>query len=637
MLLSLENISKSFSQNLILNQINLNINAGDRIGLIGSNGAGKTTLLNIICGELEADSGEVSKSGGTTVGYLKQGGGLRAENDIISEMKSVFSKLYEAKSRMEHIAAEMSDIYVSEKKMLEEEYSELSAYFESNGGYDIEYKINTVLNGMGFSGNEKNKHISMLSGGEKTRLALAKLLLSAPDLLILDEPTNHLDFKTLMWLEDYLANYKGAILTVSHDRYFLDKSVNVIWELFQADIEVYKGNYTKYKQLKAERDARRLKEYEKYCETKAKMTEFAQRNIVRASTSARAKSRLKAIERLEEVKKPLPPAKPPKLSFAYDMEPVKEIVKINIPKLTVGNGLTLCRNISFTLRRGEKIAVIGDNGAGKTTLLKRIVKSYPDGDGEIKWGKNVNISYFDQEAANLSREKTVLEELWRRHTSSPEKEIRSMLGRVGITGDDVYKHVGDLSGGERARLAFAVMMYDRKNTLLFDEPTNHLDLPGKEAVEEAVVKFSGSVIFVSHDRYFLNSAADKIIYLSSDGIEIFDGGFDSYLKNIRSSKEEKKTFSEKSEKKEKTVNNSGGYKSKAQRAEQAKRRENIGRLEKLIAAHEKRISELESQLADENVQSDYEKLEELCAELEHVKNELDKSMEEWLCVTDNQE
>lgn len=635
MLLSLSNVSKSFGNKLILSNIDASINEGDRIGLIGMNGAGKTTLLNVLCRRYHSYEGEVSYKSGLSIGYLEQNTGLDKENSIFNEMRSVFSKLLETEQTLRRLELEMASFErhdTPEYEALTQEYNRLSSYFEVNDGYQINVKINTILNGMGFGETDHNLVISSLSGGEKTRLAMAKLLLEEPELLILDEPTNHLDFHTLTWLETYLSTYRGALLIVSHDRYFLDKTVDHIWEVENHSLHTYRGNYSKYKVLKAERVAYELKEYEKQQLQIAAMQEYAEKNIARASTANSAKSRLHRLAQMEILEKPVTYSKPPSFQFEFSRSPVKDLLQVSGLDLWVGDGASqkcLCKNLEFEIKRGEKVAIIGANGIGKTTLLKTLLGIYPQRNGEIHWGRNVETGYYDQENQQINPQNTVLEELWGRFPSYPEHKIRSILGRVLLTGDNVYKQASVISGGERARLGFAILMTEQKNTLLLDEPTNHLDLQTREALEEALTNFEGTLLFVSHDRYFLNAIPTRILELTEEGLRSYSGNFDFYQEE----KLKEQVLSEQDAKpKDAPAPKSAGYRSKKQRSEEVKRRNRLRELEHLVEQAEIQQQAIQAELADPVNASNYQLLQEKCTELETAKRAYEQYFEEWLLL-----
>ena len=639
MLLSLSGVSKSFGNKLILSNIDASVNEGDRIGLIGMNGAGKTTLLNVLCKHYQPDEGDVSYKSGLSIGYLQQNTGLDKNHSIFHEMRSVFSRLLETEQTLRRLEQEMAAFEqhgTPEYEILAQEYNRLSSYFEVNDGYNINVKINTVLNGMGFGETDQSLEISSLSGGEKTRLAMAKLLLEEPELLILDEPTNHLDFKTLTWLETYLSSYRGALLIVSHDRYFLDKTVDHIWEVENHTLRAYRGNYSKYKVLKAERVAYELKEYEKQQLQIAAMQEYAEKNIVRASTANSAKSRLHRIAQMEILEKPITYSKPPSFQFTFSRSPVKDLLQVSGLDLWVGNEENrkcLCQNLGFEIKRGEKVAVIGANGIGKTTLLKTLLGIYPQQGGEIHWGRNVETGYYDQENQQIDPKNTVLEELWGRFPTYPEHKIRSILGRVLLTGDNVYKQSSVISGGERARLGFAILMTEQKNTLLLDEPTNHLDLQTREALEEALTSFEGTLLFVSHDRYFLNAIPTRILELTENGLHSYAGNFDFYQEEkLR----EQVLAEQASISREAPVLKSTGYRSKKQRSEDVRRKNRIRELEQLIGQTEMQQQAIQEELADPENASDYQLLQKKCAELETAKHTYEDYFEEWLLLQEDE-
>lgn len=634
MLVSLQEVGVSFGAVTILKDVTAEVQENSRIGLIGANGAGKSTLLNTICGIQEYETGEISRKPSLNIGYLKQNSGLSGSNTIWDEMRSVFQPILEAQQEIERLHDRMANCEPNseEYRMLSREYDRNLAYFEGNDGYLIDVKIKTVLNGMGFEDKDSQTVISTLSGGEKTRLALAKLLLSEPELLILDEPTNHLDFKTLQWLEDHLASYKGAIIVVSHDRYFLDKTVREIWEVEFQGLRVFPGNYTKYKELKAELMARWEKEYEAQQEEIADLNDFIAKNLTRASTSKMAKGRIKRLEHMELIDRPREYKKEISLRFDFNRDPVKEVLLVENLSLTVGEGTErkhLFDHLSFTIQRGEKIAVIGENGIGKSSLLHALRGELAPDCGKIRWGQEVKASYFDQENRQLHPELTVLEELWSRWPRKTETEIRNMLGRVLLQGEDVYKKVSVLSGGERAKLAFAILMMEHGNFLMLDEPTNHLDLRSKEILEDALWEFKGTLLFVSHDRYLLKAVPDRIIEIFSDHVEVFNGNYDYYLEK----QQEKAALQAaqpavKQEKEEKVVS---GYRTKQQKAEEAQRRARLRQVETRVEELEQEIAAIEESLQHpERFEGGYREMEEECERLDSLREELNQRMEEWL-------
>lgn len=629
-LISFEGLSKSYGASLILDSMTAKIEDADRIGLIGINGAGKSTLLNLLIGELEPDEGVLSRSA-AAIGFLRQNSGLSSTGTIQSEMLRVFADLLEMERRIhaleKHIAATdpAADAYAA----LTAEYAALQGVFEQREGYHIQVRIDTVLNGMGFAGVDREMPVEVLSGGEKTRLALCKLLLEQPALLMLDEPTNHLDFKTLLWLEEYLQGYKGALLVVSHDRYFLDKLCTSVWEVERHRLEVYPGNYSKYVLLKEERLDRQRKEYEIQQAEIADLKDFVARNIVRATTSSRAKSKQKALDRMDLVERPKPPPKPARLRFSYRREPVKDVLHVERLTLSVGEAeehKTLCEGVDFDMLRGEKIALIGANGVGKSTFLKAIQGLHEPDKGEIEWGKNTDISYFEQEDFALHSDKTALDELWDRFPREYEHTIRTALGNVQLTGENVFKKVGELSGGERAKLKFAILLLSCGNVLLMDEPTNHLDLSTKEALDGALRDYTGTLLVISHDRYLLNKFPTKIAEMHPGGFRLYNGNYDRY---IAQKAEQPAQPLMRETQSEKAGAGDGYYRSKQQRSEEAARKRRIEQLEKEIEQLEKDIFRLENEIAEPAVAADYAELQKRCDELETSRVDLDIRIAEW--------
>ena len=635
MLISVENLSKSFGQEEILKNINMTVDEKGRYGLIGVNGAGKSTLLKIIMGTLDYDSGELVKKPGLTVGYLEQNNGLMRDSTIIDEMRKVFDDVTQTEARMRRLESEMarlSDHGGGEYKRCAAAYNAAQAYFESRDGYNVDVKIKTVLNGMGFGDKDLTTVINVLSGGEKTRLAIARLLLEEPELLILDEPTNHLDFKTLKWLEDYLVGYNGAILTVSHDRYFLDKIVTHIYEMERGRLYSYVGNYSKYTVQKAERRAREMKEYEMQQMQIAQLQTYVDKNMARASTSASAKSRQKILDSMEVLDRPDGDLKTMKLRFEHTREPYKDVLTVHGLDVTVGEEhIKLCGNIDFELKRGERVAIIGDNGIGKSSFLKTIQGLIPYYTGEIEWGKNVSVSYYEQENLNLDQDKIALDELWDRFPNTPEAEIRCALGNVLLTKDDVFKPVKVISGGERARLALCIIMLEKANVLILDEPTNHLDLDSKEVLEKALAEYGGTVLFVSHDRYLLNKIPNRIVEIKRDGAVIYDGNYDYYRERCEAEETAQRetaqaaAYAAAQEKK----SEGRGFRTKEQRRADAERKNRIRELERLIEETETHIAELEEEMTLEEVFSDYKLMNEKCAECDDARNRLEGYYGEW--------
>ena len=630
MLLSISQVNKSFSGNPILRNVTMTIEDHVRYGHIGVNGAGKSTLLNILIGELEHDEGEIYRSSQLSLGYLKQNTGLERTSTILEEMRKVFADVLKAEKDMRRLEQEMeqiSDHTSTEYRRITQEYTKKQAYFDSREGYQIDVKIKTILNGMGFLDKDLDTPIHTLSGGEKTRLAIARLLLEEPNFLILDEPTNHLDFKTLNWLEEYLLTYNGSVLVVSHDRYFLDKIVQQVFELERGKLVSYKGNYTAYLRQKAERRARLEKEYEAQQMELARMQDYVDKNLARASTSNSAKSRIKAIEAMEIIEKPDGDLKQIKLRFDTLKEPYKEVLNVEDLSLCVGEEKkVLCEHINFALKRKEKIAIIGENGIGKSTLLKTLLGQIPPGNGNFTWGKNTSISYYEQENLNLNPERQAIDELWDRFPHIPEAQIRKVLGSVLLTKEDVFKPVKVISGGERARLALCILMLEKSNVMLLDEPTNHLDLPSKEILEQALSDYEGTLLFVSHDRYLLNKIPDKIIEMTRDGITVYDGNYDDYCARQQLFAQ---SAVESIPEKTKPKNQSGSFRTKEQRRQDAQRKARIRELEELIAWLEKETSVLQDQLTQEEVYTDYHLATEKTIKIDENSRKLEECYEEW--------
>lgn len=644
MLLNVEHLYKYFNGQALLKDINFTVEDREAVGLIGINGCGKSTLLNIITGREGYDKtpeglGSVNIAGKASIGFLRQNSGLNSELTIGEEMKNAFAPLLETLDKMKVLEKKMAD--GGNIDSISHEYAELSSYFEARDGYRIDVKIKQVLNGMGFGSTPTDRVISTLSGGEKTRLALAKLLLEEPNLLILDEPTNHLDFETLMWLEDYLKGYKGAIIIVSHDRYFLNKVCTRICEIEQGRLTSYRGDYSSYLVQKKMNSERQLKEYEAQQKEIAKLEDYVAKNLVRASTSKMAKSRQHMLDRIERIDKPLMYSKPPKIKLEYDIEPTKDIVRVVDCPLVVGEGADkkeLIKSLTMNVRRGEHVAIIGANGIGKTSILKLIQGIIPHEGGNISWGGNVKISYFEQEHAILDPRKTVLEEIMDRYPRLSEQQARSVLGAVLLTGENVFKPISVLSGGERAKLCFAIMALNRGNVLVLDEPTNHLDLNTKEVLEDALAEFGGTIILVSHDRYLLNKVASRIIEIKHDEVNSYEGNFDTYSEAVNAARQLKMQseaeIKRAEEEKAYKENKARQYRSKEQRAADAQKRNRIRELEKEIEDTEVLIFELENAISDPEIASDYSKMSEKCKELEEAKTALDQKMDEWAELSD---
>ncbi|MET1176677.1 ATP-binding cassette domain-containing protein [Peribacillus simplex] len=632
-LLQINQLSKYYGAELILSNMKLEVQNKDRIALVGRNGAGKSTLLKIIAGQLSHDGGEIIKPKGVTIGYMAQDTGLESELTIWDEMLTVFTDLIEQEKDLRRLEADMArpDIFENEtiyQKVLNE-YDTLMVQFKEKGGYQYEADIRSVLHGLQFADFDYSTPISTLSGGQKTRLALGKLLLRKPDILILDEPTNHLDIETLSWLEQYLQSYQGAVLIVSHDRYFLDKVVNLVYEISRNNMKKYHGNYSSYLEGKAEDYERDMKLFEKQQGEIEKLRDFVQRNITRASTTKRAQSRRKQLERMDVLDKPQGDEKSANFSFQIEKQSGNEVLQLQ--DLAIGyEGETVSKNINSRMTKGESIALVGPNGVGKSTLLKTIISKLPALSGGFRFGTNVEVSYYDQEQANLVSNKRVLNELWDDYPLKPEKDIRTVLGNFLFSGDDVLKTVSTLSGGEKARLALAKMMMQKGNFLILDEPTNHLDLDSKLVLENALIDYPGTILFVSHDRYFINRIATKVIELSKDGNEEFLGDYDYYLEKKQEQAEIQALEQQEQAKTLDAVVEKTNYKidKEAKKAERQRKRR-IEEIEAAMELLEIEINEYNDLLCDPNVFQDHEKVMEVQTKLDHAQESLDQLLEEW--------
>ena len=625
MLVASENLNFGFLGESLLENINFTLSEGDRVGLIGGNGEGKTTLIRLILGELDPENGKIFRKNGAKIGYLAQNGGYDSENTVYAEMCDIFDSDRRAISSLRDVEKKISetDENSSEYRALAAKYESLNKQIAARDSYNFEIRVKTVLNGMGF-GDVYGQKISTMSGGEKTRLKLCRLLLEEPELLILDEPTNHLDMKTLFWLEDYLSAFKGAILVVSHDRYFLDKTVREIYELENKKLSVFKGNYTKYKVLKAEKTARILKEYEKQQEEIAHLQDYVARNLVRASTTKMAQSRRNQLEKMEVIEKPSLPPPPPRFTFQYAEKPYENVLTVENLRLVAGEK-TLLENASFSLTRGEKCAVVGDNGTGKSTLIKELVKGKNE---SVKIGRFVKIACYDQENANLNPDNEVLYELWSRHSLWEQTKVRNILAAAGLGAEDMTKKVRSLSGGERAKLALAVFECENGNVLILDEPTNHLDLAARESLEAALKAFDGTLMFVSHDRYFIQALADKILELDDGNALEFKGSYEEY-NAFKTAQKAVTEIPPQSEKRNPAPSVSNSYRGKEERAAEAKKRVRIKQIEKAIGELEEEENLINEALATPEVAGNFPLLTEKCNRLEEVKNLLDSLYEEY--------
>ncbi|WP_342526291.1 ABC-F family ATP-binding cassette domain-containing protein [Chryseomicrobium sp. FSL W7-1435] len=539
-LLQVQNVTKSFAGEEVLINCKLEVKERERVALVGRNGAGKSTLLKIIAGEMGYDSGDIVMPKNKTFGYLEQHSGLESPLSIWDEMMTVFEPLKQQEQRLRSLELQMADPVVYNDAAVYEkvtqDYDQLQLDFKEAGGFRYESDTRSILHGLQFFPDDYDKPVQSLSGGQRTRLALAKQLLIQPDLLLLDEPTNHLDIETLAFLENYLKNYPGAIVIVSHDRYFLDQVTTLVYEISRRKMTRYVGNYSAYLDQKALDYERDVKQFDRQQEEKAKLEDFISRNLARASTTKMAQSRRKVLEKTDWMDSPSGDEKSAAFGFSIERESGNDVLRVD--NVAIGYDTNVVASgITFPIYKRDRIALIGPNGIGKSTLLKTVMKKTPAFNGTISYGTNVQFGYYDQDQADLKSSKTVLQELWDEWPLFNEKDIRTALGRFLFSGDDVLKPVSSLSGGEKARLALAKLMLLKANTLILDEPTNHLDLDSKEVLENALLDFPGTLLFVSHDRYFINRIATKVVELAPDGSELFLGDYDYYLEKKEEERE----------------------------------------------------------------------------------------------------
>lgn len=632
-ILQANNVSKSFGAEPILTDIKLEVKANEKVAIVGKNGVGKSTLLKMMTGEFPHDSGDIIIPKDVTIGYLAQHTGLESEKSIWQEMIDVFLPLRQMEKALRDMESKMGDPDLlaneTEYAKLLGEYDKLQHEFNERGGYRYEADIRSILHGLQFGDYDyENTLISTLSGGQKTRLALAKLLLTKPDLLILDEPTNHLDIDTMTWLEQYLYSYQGAILIVSHDRYFLDKIVSIVYEISRNQATKYVGNYSQYLIEKAKRLEADMKEYEKQQEFIAKTEAFIQKNIARASTTKRAQSRRKQLEKIVRIEKPLGDEKTATISFQHGKESGNIVLHVNDVSVAYEDE-PIFEHVHLQVTKGESVALVGPNGVGKSTLLKAITEQIRS-DGSIELGANVSIGYYDQEQANLTSTKDVLHELWDDYPAMFEKDVRFVLGQFLFSGDDVFKNVSALSGGEKARLALAKLMLQEANFLILDEPTNHLDLDSKEMLESALIDYEGTILFVSHDRYFINRLATKVVELSPEGVSEYIGDYDYYVEK----KTEQIAIAEQT--KQQILENNEEVSSKTKREEEKqlarlerKRMRRIEEIETTIESVEQEIEQHEAMLAEPDIYENYEKAVKLNDFITEKKEELEQLLKEW--------
>ncbi|HEU6107913.1 ABC transporter ATP-binding protein [Streptococcus pneumoniae] len=624
-ILQANKIERSFAGEVLFDNINLQVDERDRIALVGKNGAGKSTLLKILVGEEEPTSGEINKKKDISLSYLAQDSRFESENTIYDEMLHVFNNLRRTERQLRQMELEMGEKSGEDLDKLMSDYDRLSENFRQAGGFTYEADIRAILNGFKFDESMWQMKIAELSGGQNTRLALAKMLLEKPNLLVLDEPTNHLDIETIAWLENYLVNYSGALIIVSHDRYFLDKVATITLDLTKHSLDRYVGNYSRFVELKEQKLATEAKNYEKQQKEIAALEDFVNRNLVRASTTKRAQSRRKQLEKIERLDKPEAGKKAANMTF--QSEKTSGNVVLTVENAAVGyDGEVLSQPINLDLRKMNAVAIVGPNGIGKSTFIKSIVDQIPFIKGEKRFGANVEVGYYDQTQSKLTPSNTVLDELWNDFKLTPEVEIRNRLGAFLFSGDDVKKSVGMLSGGEKARLLLAKLSMENNNFLILDEPTNHLDIDSKEVLENALIDFDGTLLFVSHDRYFINRVATHVLELSENGSTLYLGDYDYYV--------EKKATAEMSQTEEASTSNQAKEASPVNDYQaQKESQKEVRKLMRQIESLEAEIEELESQsqaISEQMLETnDADKLMELQAELDKISHRQEEAMLEW--------
>lgn len=626
-----QDLEQRFGGNIIFSNISFSVPDNARIGLVGPNGAGKTTLLKIMTGQQEPTSGQFTINKGLKVGYIAQENGLDEDKTIWDEMLTVFNDLIEKNKKITKMQEQIADH--PEDEDLLKRYDQLAYDFEQEGGFTYQAEIKSILNGFNFKENTWNKVIGTLSGGEKTRLAFVKLLLQKPPVLLLDEPTNYLDLDTLDWLEAFLKNYQGAIITVSHDQYFLDHLANQIFELNFGKLTTFKGNYSQYVKERELMDSQQEAAYEKQQEKIKKEEEFIQKNLVRASTTKRAQSRRKVLDKMERIKLPRHKQKV-RINFTSERPSGKEVL---IAKdLTIGYpDKVMVSDIDFQVNKNDRVAIIGPNSIGKSTLLKTIMKKLEPKGGSIKYGASLDIGYYDQELQSLDPSKTVLDTIWDRHKTMPEKDVRSILASFLFTAEDIDKTVGQLSGGQKARLTLTVLSLEKDNFLLMDEPTNHLDIEAKEVLEEALDNYDGTLLFVSHDRYFINELANKIISVRDGHAKIYNGNYSYYLdEKAKQAAAAQEAEAQKAE--TETTPAASQNKGKLSYQEQKARDSQKRKLERAVSDAEAKIEKLEAEekeiqteMANPEIAASFEKLGPLQEKLSAVQEQLDQANNEW--------
>lgn len=635
-LLQANNVMRRFGADVLFHDVSLQIQDHGRTALVGRNGAGKTTLLKMIAGITTPDEGTISKTKELTIGYLAQDQGLDSQNSIWAELDLVFAPLHEMEKEIHQLEDQLAQLDPASKEfqVTTESYSRIQATFKKRGGYEYQSRMRGILKGFGFEEADYQTSVNSLSGGQKTKLALAKILLQEPGLLILDEPTNHLDMNVLSWLEDYLKSYHGALLVVSHDRYFLDRVVNDVYDLDNHTLRHYSGNYTQFMQHKREWLQAEWKHYDQQQKKIAKLEDFVNRNIVRASTTKRAQARRKQLEKMDKMERPETDDRSIHFHFHSDKDSGNEV--LDVDQVTIGyQQQKLAGPLSFNVRKPQQVGIFGSNGIGKSTLLKSILGKIPVISGTIKLGANLEISYYDQEQQQLHPEKSVLNEVWDDHPNVPEKDIRSLLGSFLFVGDDVYKQVSELSGGEKARLELTKLSFKPINFLILDEPTNHLDIDSREVLENAINEFNGTVLFISHDRYFINQVATDVLDMHADGITHYEGNYDDYLRAQEKVQSTGETVT-KAKAAPSTAQQSYRESKEMQRARRKLQRQ-VDKLEQQMTDLENQQQAIQEEMSQPDVATDIGKLSDLQKKLDQLNDQSSAVELEWTSAAEQLE